>query len=365
MKINYDREQTIKILHYIFENYLCIIKVDKIKNNYNNQNIFKKINEQFPYFLKNSNELIYIKNNYNEILSHILCKKCNNKNSFKNINQGYNEYCSRKCSLQCNASQRLENTKKTKELRYGDPFFNNSLKTKNTWKNKTEHQIRVMTDKIKNTCMLKYNCDNYRKTDECKEKIKQTKLKKYNNKNYNNLEKYKNTCLKRYNKIHFTQTKQYRNLFKNKKWLDKKQNKEFITKKKNNTFNVSKPENECFQLLKQKFSDSLQSYRSNRYPFNCDFYIPSLDLYIECHFSHYHHYEPFDIDNEKHLKELEKLKIKSRKKYNTNNRKNQYDFIIYTWTDLDVRKLKTFKENNLNYKIFYTKKEFEKWLKIV
>jgi len=35
--------------------------------------------------------------------------------------------------------------------------------------------------------------------------------------------------------------------------------------------------------------------------------------------------------------------------------------MIYTWTDLDVRKLETFKKNNLNYKIFYTEKEFNKW----
>ena len=32
---------------------------------------------------------------------------------------------------------------------------------------------------------------------------------------------------------------------------------------------------------------------------------------------------------------------------------NYYKNAIYTWTDLDVRKLNTFKSNNLNYEIIY------------
>ena len=39
-----------------------------------------------------------------------------------------------------------------------------------------------------------------------------------------------------------------------------------------------------------------------------------------------------------------------------------YDKIIYTWTDLDVRKLECFKDNNLNYKIFYSLNELKEWI---
>ena len=41
---------------------------------------------------------------------------------------------------------------------------------------------------------------------------------------------------------------------------------------------------------------------------------------------------------------------------------NQYENMIYTWTNLDVKKLETFKKKNLNHKIFYTETEFNKWL---
>ena len=142
---------------------------------------------------------------------------------------------------------------------------------------------------------------------------------------------------------------------------EQRKKREYETKKKNHTFNVSKPEMICFELLKQKYSNVIHGFRSELYPFNCDFYIPSLDLYIECHFSHYHNCEPFDLNNKEHIKELEILKSKSEEKHKIKNKKNQYDNIIYTWTNLDVRKLKTFKENKLNYKIFYTEKEFKEW----
>ena len=35
--------------------------------------------------------------------------------------------------------------------------------------------------------------------------------------------------------------------------------------------------------------------------------------------------------------------------------------MIYTWTDLDVRKQQIAKENNLNYIMFYSLTDFEKW----
>lgn len=39
--------------------------------------------------------------------------------------------------------------------------------------------------------------------------------------------------------------------------------------------------------------------------------------------------------------------------------------MIYTWTDLDPRKLQTFKQNNLNYKIFYNLDEFLDWFETI
>ena len=75
------------------------------------------------------------------------------------------------------------------------------------------------------------------------------------------------------------------------------------------------------------------------YPFNCDFYIPSLNLYIEYNGSHYHHYHPFDINDDNDINELNRLKEKAENSNaHKNGKKSQYDNIIYTWTILDLKK---------------------------
>lgn len=128
----------------------------------------------------------------------------------------------------------------------------------------------------------------------------------------------------------------------------------------NNSFNKSKQEELAYDILIEYFGQEniIRQYSDNIYKWNCDFYIKSLKLYIECNFSHFHHYRPFNINNEEDIDELNLLYQKSK----ILNRKNQYDKIIYTWTDLDVRKLKCFIDNNLNYKIFYSLNELKEWI---
>lgn len=132
----------------------------------------------------------------------------------------------------------------------------------------------------------------------------------------------------------------------------------YSTKKANNSFNISEPENNVYQLLLSKFSQSnieRQYFNKELYPFNCDFYIKSLDLYIECHFNWTHGGRPFDSTNEDCTKQLNDWKEKAKSS-------KFYQNAIYTWTDLDVRKLQTFMKNCLSYKIFYNYKDFEQWL---
>ena len=85
-------------------------------------------------------------------------------------------------------------------------------------------------------------------------------------------------------------------------------------------------------------------------------------MYIECHFSHFHHFRKY-IGNDKDLKEIETLNNKSKEiKLKTGINKTQYDVIIYTWSDLDVRKRNKAKENNLNFLEFYTLNELKEWI---
>ena len=133
-------------------------------------------------------------------------------------------------------------------------------------------------------------------------------------------------------------------------------NKITATKRKNNTFNTSKPEQLTKELLQQKFDKVLTQYKDERYPYLCDFYIPQLDLFIECNYHWTHGKEPYDENNVEHQNILKLWKSKNIKFYNN---------AIHTWTELDPKKLEHLKKNKLNYKIFYSFEEFLKWLDMI
>lgn len=129
----------------------------------------------------------------------------------------------------------------------------------------------------------------------------------------------------------------------------------YQTRKQNGTYVSSRPEQQVFNLLLQKYKDTINQYRDeNRYPYTCDFYIPSLDLFIEYHGTWTHGIEPFNPENKEHLLILDQMKEKAKTS-------KFYKNAIYTWTELDVRKLQCAKDNNLNYLCFYNLQEFLKW----
>lgn len=117
--------------------------------------------------------------------------------------------------------------------------------------------------------------------------------------------------------------------------------KEYETKRKNGTFNTSIPEQKLFELLKQEFGDQdvINHYNDDRYPFECDFYIKSKDIFIEYHGTWTHGGHPFNCNDENDKLILNKWISKN------------YQNAIYTWTDLDVRK-KSY-QNKINLIIFY------------
>jgi len=130
---------------------------------------------------------------------------------------------------------------------------------------------------------------------------------------------------------------------------DKAKEKEYLTRKKNNSFTKSSKEEEFYDnLIKSYGEDNVirQYFDKERYPFKCDFYIKSEDLFIEYHGTWLHGGHPFDKDNDEDIKKLSSWKEKSCNS-------DYYKFAVYVWTDLDVRKLKIAKENNLNFKVIY------------
>jgi len=259
-----------------------------------------------------------------------------------------------------------EKGKLTKLKKYGDENYNNINKIKQTKLNHYGNENFVNIDKAKQTKLQKYGNENYINTNKIKQtllnkygikagfnngKDKLTKLERYNNENYNNIEKNKQTCLKKYGVDSYSKTNQFKEyMLKNKHNIQEKRNN---TKRKNNTFNTSKPENESYQLLKEKYPDIIYQYRSKEYPFNCDFYIPSLDLYIECNYHWTHGDHPYNKESKEDNIILEKWKEKNTKFYNN---------AIKTWTIRDVEKYNIAKKNNLNYLLFYNIDELKNWI---
>ena len=132
---------------------------------------------------------------------------------------------------------------------------------------------------------------------------------------------------------------------------DTSKQKMYETKRKNKTFTTSKPEDIVYKCLSSRFKGVIRNYKTELYPFLCDFYIPELNLYIEYqgHWTHGKH--PFENTREDN-KVIRKWKDKNTKFY-----KNA----IEVWTVRDIKKRNTAKNNNLNWLEFFTLSEFNEW----
>ena len=211
---------------------------------------------------------------------------------------------------------------------------------------------------------IKYHIEIIPKCKNCNKKLKITfkpnKLYsvfcsyKCSNSYSEKIKKYEITCINKYGVKSTWQQQKSRIKAQNTFKSYYSQNKLNNTKRKNRTFNTSKPENESYQLLKEKYPDVIYQYRSKEYPFNCDFYIPSLDLYIECNYHWTHGKHPYNKDSKEDNIILEKWKSKSTKYYNN---------AINTWTIRDPNKRKIAKEKNINFIEFFNIYKLKMWLK--
>ena len=236
-------------------------------------------------------------------------------------------------------------------------------------------QSPIVKEKIKQSVIAKYGVDNPAKSDIIKEKTKETDLLKYGNEYHiaSDIirEKTKQTVINKYgvdhifkaeeikNKIkesnvnkygceYHTQTDEYKKFLSELMSSPEMREQIYNTHKKNNSFKQSKDEDKLYEILIKKFPDVIRQYKSKDYPFNCDFYIPSLNLYIEYNGTWTHGNHPFDINNIDDVELINKWEEKNTK---------YYKGAIYNWTILDIIKRNTAKENNLNYKELWNLKE--------
>lgn len=132
--------------------------------------------------------------------------------------------------------------------------------------------------------------------------------------------------------------------------------KQYNTKRQNNSFNSSSTEDKTFELLKQVFQEDnichpLKPFEDERYPYECDFYIKPLDLFIECNYHWTHGGRQFDETDKSCLEQLNKWQEKAKTS-------RFYQNAIDTWTKRDTEKIEIAQKNNLNYLVFYSFEEF-------
>ena len=225
-----------------------------------------------------------------------------------------------------------EKIKQTNIQKYGvDNLFKNDIikekiKQPNIQKYGVDYLFKsnIIKEKIKQTNIQKYGVDNPLKNKEIREKIKQTNIQKYG----------------------------VDNPLKNKEIWKKSQDNRQISSK-------SKLENNFLNYLKLKYEsdDIITQYKSKEYPYYCDFYIKSINLYIEIqgHWTHNDH--PFDINNlnDQLIMDIWRTKSLSDKYY-----KNA----LNTWTIKDVEKRNTAIQNNLNYLEIFGKTDLNKYIDI-
>ena len=208
----------------------------------------------------------------------------------------------------------LQKIKNTNLKKFGVEFPLQQLKKENS----------EIYQKISQTCINKFDVDSPLKNKEVREKIKQTNIQKYG----------------------------VDNPLKNKEIWKKSQDNRQISSK-------SKLENNFLNYLKLKYEsdDIITQYKSKEYPYYCDFYIKSINLYIEIqgHWTHNDH--PFDINNLNDQLIMNKWRTKSLSdKY--------YKNALNTWTIKDVEKRNTAIQNNLNYLEIFGKTDLNKYIDI-
>ena len=244
--------------------------------------------------------------------------------------------------------------------KYGKPYvvLTEEQKAENVrkWHEKDEQRVK----KTKETNMKKYGAEFFMQSQAYKDKMQEkfgadhiSHSQYIAEKQPEMIEKRKETSMERFGVPCYFQTRECIEKIKEMYATGEIQRKVVETKRKNGTFNTSKPEKDILVLLQEKFPDVVYQYCSELYPFDCDFYIPSLNLYVEFQGHWTHGSKPFE-GTEEDLAELDKWKQKAlTSKF--------YRNAIDVWTELDVKKRQLARKNELNWIEFFNMDQFNEW----
>jgi len=306
-------------------------------------------------FLVDSEETTYpLTTRINFVLSGLsaipLCPTCGATLKFLKSKNRFQHHCCPRCAVKDKETQRKRVC--TCMDRYGATSFNNH-------------------EKQKATMLSRYGIESALCKSEFRDKGANTKEKRYGSSTYNNPTKTTLTCEERYGigngrnykKAEKTMESRYGvktyllseevNAIRNNETVQRKIQE---TKRIRHTFRASSLEEECYHILMGVFGkeDVVRQYKSAKYPYLCDFYIPSKDLYIEFngHWSHGKH--AFDNGNKEDLQIADKWRTRGTRFYLK---------ALWVWTEYDVEKRKIASREKINRKEFWTITELKEYLK--
>lgn len=224
------------------------------------------------------------------------------------------------------------------------------------WANKSEEEKHIISLKRRTTTFEKFGVEHPMHSEEIKEKKARTCLERYGDvncmKNENIAFKVQQTLKDRYGENYMHHPKILNNLRctnlekYGEEWAcqnDDVKDRIRQSKRVHGTFCSSKWEEMIYlELLKIfKEEDIDRQHKDERYPWACDFYISSVDTFIEIQGFWTHGGHPFDENSEDDLEKLRRWSEQSGKKI--------YKTAIDVWTVKDVLKRQTAKTNGLRY----------------
>lgn len=289
------------------------------------------------------------------------------------------------------SEQSIEKAKRTTKERYGEEYYTRTKEYKERAREVNQRkygkdyytQTEEYRERAKATCLEKYGTEYSVQAESVKEKTRKTCLEKYGGTNGGSSEqakqKAKGTCQEKYNVNYYTQTEEYKQKYKQ-TCLEKYgstnyfSSEVFYEKVIKTKKSMSRFEQKIFDYLKEIFdeSDIISQYKDERYKnqrtnykWNCDFYIKSLDLFIEVQGTKEPNNHPFNPNDQNDLNELALLKQKEQEKLKEKNY-TRYSSIIEGWTVIDPMKRQVAQENYLKYlELFDSKISFEEFKNLI
>lgn len=259
-----------------------------------------------------------------------ICKldDCYKETSFLGLIKGYQDHC---CISHAQLDKKTQyKIQETCLKRYGTISSN---------------QSDIVKLKMKQTLINHYGVDNCQKCKEISDKTIRIRHK-------NNFEKYGVIETSKLKSVRDKISKSTRAYMLNRSQQEKDDfyNKIREIKREHHTLSTSKPEEEFYIWLLNIFNkqDIYRNYSADtRYPFACDFYIKSLDLFIELNLYWMHGGHWFDENSEEDRNKLNLWINKAEKGH------KQYKAAVKVWSISDLTKHNIAIKNHLNYIVLW------------